>query len=171
MGRVLANFLFPIPYHIFIPVTRNEAIGKLENYCAYQERCEQEVRDKMAKLTVPTEMHAEIFQYLREQGFLDDGRFAKTYAGSKLRLKKWGKIKISQALKMKGIREPHIGNALKALDWNDYYDAIRKLLEQKGKLLKETDSYTRQHKLAQFVISKGFEPNLVWEVMKETTEP
>ncbi|CAN5238911.1 regulatory protein RecX [soil metagenome] len=144
-----------------------EAISKLESYCAYQERCEQEVRDKLAKLTVPAEMHPEIFQYLREQGFLDDARFAKTYASSKLRLKKWGKLKISQALKTKGIRDPHLSNALKALDWNDYYDAIRKLLEQKGKLLKETNSYTRQQKLAQFVIGKGFEPNLVWEVLKE----
>ena len=54
-----------------------EAISKLEAYCAYQERCEQEVRDKMAKLTVPTEMHPEIFQYLREQGFLDDARFGR----------------------------------------------------------------------------------------------
>lgn len=151
-------------------MTRNDATAKLENYCAYQERCEQEVRDKMAKLTVPTEWHAEIFEDLREQGFLDDARFAKTYASSKLRLKKWGKLKISQALKMKGIREPHISNALKALDWNDYYSAIRKLLEQKNKTLKETNPFTRQHKLAQFVISKGFEPHLVREVMKEGVE-
>ena len=129
-----------------------EAISKLEAYCAYQERCEQEVRNKLAKLTVPMEMHAEVFQYLREQGFLDDARFAKTYARSKLRLKKWGKMKIVQGLKLKGLKEPHITNALKALDWNDYYSAIRKLLEQKNKILKETDPYTQQHKLAQFVI-------------------
>jgi len=144
----------------------NEAISKLETYCAYQERCEQEVRNKMAKLTVPMEMHPEVLQYLREQGFLDDARFAKTYANSKLRLKKWGKLKILQALKAKGIREPHLGNALKALDWDDYYNAIRKLLEQKQKTLKEPNDYIRQQKLAQFVIGKGFEAHLVWEVMK-----
>ena len=77
---------------------------------------EQEVRNKLAKLTVPMELHAEVFKYLREQGFLDDARFAKTYAGSKLRLKKWGKMKIVQGLKIKGIKELHISNALKALD-------------------------------------------------------
>ncbi len=149
-------------------MTNPEALSKLETYCAYQERCEQEVRDKMAKLTLPMEWHADLLTRLRENGFLDDARYAKTYARSKLRLKKWGKMKISQGLKMKGIKEPHLGNALKALDWDDYYEAMRKLIEQKGKLLKEPNEYIRQQKLAQFVIGKGFEPNLVWEVIKES---
>jgi regulatory protein len=151
-------------------LTPSEAISKLEAYCAYQERCEQEVRNKLAKLTVPMELHAEVFKYLREQGFLDDARFAKTYAGSKLRLKKWGKMKIVQGLKIKGIKEPHISNALKALDWDDYYNTIRALLEQKGRLLKDPEGYQRQHKLVTYVVGKGFEPNLVWEVLKEEAQ-
>jgi regulatory protein len=148
----------------------SEAISKLEAYCAYQERCEQEVRNKLAKLTVPMELHGEVFQYLREQGFLDDARFAKTYARSKLRMNKWGKLKILQGLKQKGLREPHISNALKALDWDDYYDTIRTLLAQKGRLLKDPEGYQRQQKLVKFLVGKGFEPNLVWEVLKEEAQ-
>lgn len=148
----------------------SEAISKLEAYCAYQERWEQEVRNKLAKLTVPMELHAEVFQYLREQGFLDDARFAKTYARSKLRINKWGKMKIVQGLKQKGLREPHISNALKALDWDDYYDTIRTLLEQKGRLLKDPEGYLRQQKLVKFIAGKGFEPHLIWEVLKEEQE-
>lgn len=115
-------------------------------------------------------MHAEVFQYLREQGFLDDARYAATYARSKLRLKKWGKMKIVQGLKLKGLKEPHITNALKGLDWDEYYSTIRTLLQQKGRLLKDPEGYVRQQRLVKFVVGKGFEPHLVWEVLKEDAQ-
>lgn len=146
---------------------RKSAKVKIEQYCVYQERSQQEVRDKLYDLGLLQQEVEEIISELINDNFLNEERFAITFARGKFKLKHWGKIKIKQELKKKRVSEYCIKKALSLLDENDYEKSIIKLLEKKTKEIKETDPYKRNNKLARFLISKGFEPDLVWNSIKD----
>lgn len=143
----------------------NDAIlKKVLRYCAYQDRCTQEVRTKLATFDMPDAEKEKIVKLLVDEGYLDDERYASTFVRSKIHLKKWGVNKIRMSLKIKGISDEIIANALSEIDPEMYRSELMKVL--KAKKINDTDPYKRKAKLAQYAIRKGYEPGLVWDVVR-----
>ncbi len=140
---------------------------KIASYCAYQERCQQEVRSKLYSYELHRDQVDELLAWLITENFVNEERFSQTFAGSKFRVKNWGRFKITQALKQKDISDYCIKKGLAEIEEADYIETIRLLLEKKLSQLslKSLNPYQLKDKASKFVISKGFEPNLVWEVL------
>ena len=149
------------------PLTPEKARSKALKFCAYQERSQQEMRDKIYSWGLHQREVESIISYLIEEGFLKEERFAIAYAGGKFRIKKWGKVKIKLALKEKKISEPLIKKALGEISDSDYRKMLQKVISAKEKLVTEKDPYKRKYKIASYAISRGFEPQLVWEMIGE----
>ena len=145
-------------------LTTDVILKKVLRYCAYQDRCTQEVRNKLATFDMPDSEKGKILKLLVDEGYLDDERYASTFVRSKIHLKKWGVNKIRMALKMKGISDENISNALSEIDPEIYREELIKVL--KSKKINETDPYKRKAKLAQYAMQKGYEPSLVWDTLK-----
>jgi regulatory protein len=105
-----------------------------------------------------------------QENFLNEERFARSFVRGKFRIKKWGKIKIKQELKFKEISTPIIKIALTEIDEQKYIATIYEVAEKKLKLLKEPDKFKKKRKLADFLLRKGYESNLVYEVANELLE-
>ena len=144
--------------------TNDAILKKVLRYCAYQDRCTQEVRTKLATFDMPNPEKDKIVKLLVDEGYLDDERYASTFVRSKIHLKKWGVNKIKMALKMKGISDEIISNALSEIDPEIYREELIKVL--KAKKINELDPYKRKAKLAQYAMQKGYEPSLVWDVIR-----
>ena len=145
-------------------LNRDIILKKMLRYCAYQDRCTQEVKTKLATFDMPDSEKEKIVKLLVDEGYLNDERYASTFVRSKIHLKKWGVNKIRMALKMKGISDELISNALSEIDPEIYREELIKVL--KSKKINETDPYKRKAKLAQYAMQKGYEPGLVWEIVK-----
>ena len=145
-------------------LSHDAILKKVLHYCAYQDRCTQEVRNKLATFDMPDSEKEKIMQLLVDEGFIDDERYASTFVKSKTHLKKWGVNKIRMSLKLKGLSDEIISNALSEIDPEMYREELMKVL--KAKKINETDPYKRKTKLAQYAIQKGYEPTLVWEAVK-----
>ncbi|MBE8714856.1 regulatory protein RecX [Sphingobacterium hungaricum] len=148
-----------------VKLTPNQARLKLESYCAYQERAQQEVRSKLYEYGLYPNEVEQIISELIENNFLNEERFAKAYVSGKFKIKKWGKLKIVQGLKFKQVSSPLIKLALKEIDLNEYYETLSAILTKKNNSLVESDPFKRKNKLAQYALSRGFESNLVWEIL------
>ncbi len=146
-------------------LTKNQARLKAEHFCAYQERCQQEVRDKLYAWGLYSGDVEALIADLITNNFLNEERFAKAYVSGKFNMKGWGKLKIKQGLKQKMISSRLISDALKSLNAGDYDQKLLQLLEKKAMLLKETDRYKRKNKLAQYAMAKGYESDLIFEVL------
>ena len=146
-------------------LNRDIILKKVLRYCAYQDRCTQEVRTKLATFDMPDSEKGKILKLLVNGGYLDDERYASTFVRSKIHLKKWGINKIKMSLKMKGISDEIISNALSEIDPENYREELIKVL--KSKKINETDPYKRRAKLAQYAMQKGYEPGLVWDVIRQ----
>lgn len=145
-------------------LSKDVILKKVLRYCAYQDRCTQEVRTKLATFDMPDSEKEKFVKLLVDEGYLDDERYASTFVRSKIHLKKWGVNKIRMALKMKGISDEIISNALSEIDPEIYREELIKIL--KAKKINETDPYKRKAKLAQYAMQKGYEPSLVWDVIR-----
>lgn len=148
-------------------ISIQEAKVKMEKYCAYQERCHSEVRHKLLQYEIYGNDLEEIIAHLVEHNFLNELRFAIAFARGKMKLKHWGKIKIKHHLKAKGISEYCINKALTQFDETTIHEKIKLLMDKKNKTLSETNPLARKYKLAQYIISKGFQPDEVWKLINE----
>ena len=147
-------------------LTPEQALARVRKYCAYQERSQQEVRDKLYSFGLHRNEVENIIAGLIDDGFLKEERFAIAYAKGKFRMKKWGIIKIKQALKEKKVSEPLIRKALASIDSNEYTNTLDELIRKREQIVKEKNVFKRKYKIAQYCISRGFEPELVWEILK-----
>lgn len=147
-------------------LTYEEAKQKALRYCAYQERSHQEVKSKLFEWGVASSVIDELLTYLITEGFLNEERFAKTFAGGKFRLKKWGRLKINHALEAKGLTKNCIKIGLKEIEPEDYVDTLDGLLQEKMKSQSDEDLFVARDKVSKFAIQRGFEPELVWERLK-----
>jgi len=138
---------------------------KIAIFCAYQERTQKEVRDKLYSYGLSTDSVEYLISCLIEENFINEERFARVYAGSKFRVKKWGRIKVLQALKRKGLSSYCIEVAMKEIEEDDYQKALEEVIEKKSALLKESNPYVFKNKLFQYALSKGYESDLIWEVI------
>lgn len=139
---------------------------KARNYCAYQERSQQEVRNKLYDWGAPVNCIDEVLVKLIDDNFLNEERFAILYAGGKFRIKKWGKNKIRMGLKLKGVSDYCIKKGLASIDFEEYYQTLTELLNHKSKTIKEKNKLKANYKIAQYALSRGFESELIWELLK-----
>lgn len=147
--------------------TVDEAQKKLENYCAYQERCHKEVRAKLRNMNMIPEAIDTIMVHLIEHNFLNEERFAKAFVSGKFRIKKWGKNRIIRELKFREISKYSIDAALKEIDLDDYYNTLDELTKKRIAQVKETNRYKKKKKVADYLLYRGWESHLVYEKLKE----
>lgn len=143
-----------------------EALIKLESFCAYQERCSFEVLEKAKGLGLETDQCKKILEILQKKKFVDDERFAHAYANGKFRFKNWGRIKIKFELKGKRIADEFITAALYSIDEDNYFQELQNLAIRKWKEIKGKSDYERKAKLFRFLQSKGFESELITKALK-----
>jgi regulatory protein len=147
-------------------LTKEQALQKLKQYCAYQERCHSEVTGKLYELGVYKKEHDEIIAALIEENYLNEERFAIAFAGGRFRIKQWGRVKIKYELKQKQVSEYCIKKALAAIAEEDYLKTLNKLADEKRKTLKtEKNIFIKKRKLQDYLLQKGFETNLVRELV------
>lgn len=141
------------------------ALAKIQNWCAYQERCQQEVRDKLYSYGLKLAEVENIIAQLISDNFLNEERFARAYAGGKFRIKKWGRIKIRMALKGKRVSDYCIRKGLAEIDEREYRKTLEKLLSEKARTLSEKNHIRRKFKLLQYASAKGYEQELIMDVL------
>jgi len=141
------------------------ALVKMQSWCAYQERSQQEARDKLYDLGMWTDAVENIISQLIQDNFLNEERFAMAFAHGKFTIKKWGRIKIKQELKQKRVSDYCLKKALKQIDEDEYIKTLKKLIEIKRKLIKEPNKIKLQYKLMNYALSKGYEKDVVFEVL------
>jgi regulatory protein len=149
-----------------IKLDKKTALAKAEHYCAYQERAQQEIRDKLYEWGLWSDDVEELISELIQTNFLNEERFTEAYVSGKFKIKRWGKIKIKQGLKLKRIPDKMISSALNAIDYDDYLNAILVTAQKKAPLIKENDAFKRKYKLISYLMSKGFEKDLIIDVLK-----
>lgn len=148
-------------------LTKEQALQKLKHYCAYQERCHQEVKDKLYELGVWSRDHDEIIASLIEENYLNEERFAIAFAGGKYRVKQWGRVKIRYELKQKQVSDYCIRKALKQIDEDQYLQLLQGLAKEKYDSLKKDQYIIRRKKTADYLLRRGFETDLVNEALKK----
>lgn len=142
-------------------LTKEQAMQKLKHYCAYQERCHSEVKEKLYQLGVWKKDHDEIIASLIEENYLNEERFAIAYAGGKFRVKQWGRVKIKYELKQKQVSDYSIKKAMKQIDEEEYLSVLNKLAKEKYAALKSEQYLVRKKKTMDYLLAKGFESDLV----------
>lgn len=144
-----------------------EAKRKLEHYCAYQDRCHQEVNKKLTEMNMVQVSKEVIILHLMEHGFLNEERFAKSFARGKFNIKKWGKQRITSELKAKDISDYNIKEALKEIADEDYLDTFNSLAEKRFIAITETNKYKKRKKIADYLLYRGWESTLVYQKVTE----
>jgi regulatory protein len=144
------------------------ALAKAEHFCAYQERAQQEVRDKLYDWGLWPDAVENIIIKLIGENFLNEERFAKAYVQGKFKQKGWGRIKIKQGLKIKKIPEKLLQKALLTIDGDEYFETLTNILSKKAALLTEKIPFKRRYKLQQYALSRGFESDLITDVLKNS---
>jgi len=146
----------------------NEAKVKLEALCAYQERCQFEIDQKLISWGFKSEDRNALIADLITNRFLDEERFASAYVSGKFRIKKWGRIKIKSHLAQKHISSYSIQKALKEIDGDEYYKTLIDLSKRKALDLKnEKESWTKKAKIMRYLQSKGYEGDLIRDAIEE----
>lgn len=149
------------------PLTPDQVLDKMAKYCAYQERCVKDVRDKLKTFEIPEEEKTKILDYLIDNRFVNDERFAKAFVRGKVNQSGWGMNKIRFHLIQKGIAKEIIDEALSQTDEEVYRQRLIDILKAKSKTVKAANDYEKKRKLAAYAMQKGFEGSLVWSVVKD----
>ncbi len=144
------------------------ALIKMQSWCAYQERCQQDTRNKLYELGLWPEAVENIIVKLIEDNFINEERFAMQFAKGKFNIKKWGRIKIKQELKQKRVSDYCLKKALQQIDEEEYIAMLTKVIATKKRLITEKNPIKLKFKLATFAISKGYERDLVFDILNLT---
>jgi regulatory protein len=147
--------------------TLAEATRKMEHYCAYQDRCHQEVLDKLRGMNMIPEAIDKVVVHLIENNYLNEERFAKSFARGKFRIKHWGRIRITSELKKRNISPFNIKSALKELDGSQYLESLESIAKKKADSLKGLDKWTQKKKLTDYLLYRGWEQSLVYELVND----
>ena len=156
-----------MPQQIAKPLTPDQVLDKMAKYCAYQERSVKDVKDKLKTFDISQEDREKILDYLLDNRFVDDERFAKSFVRGKINQSGWGLNKIRFHLIQKGIDKETIDEALKQTDEEVYRQRLIDVLKTKSKTVKAENDFEKMRKLAAYAMQKGFEASLVWEVLKD----
>ena len=145
------------------PLTPDEALAKLEFFCAYRERCPWEVRQKLRELGIGGETAEQIYGVLEADGFFNEARFAEAYAGGKFRVNQWGRVRIRLELQQRHIAPHLIRQALESIDEETYVAVLKELIGKKRRQLGAGAG--EKAKLAAAIIRAGYEPELVFRYL------
>jgi regulatory protein len=153
-------------------LTKEQALQKLRHYCAYQERCHMEVKEKLYSFGLRKQMVEESIAQLIEEDYLNEERFAIQYAGGKFRMKQWGRVKIKHALQQKQVSTYCINKAMKEIDGDDYEKTLHKQAEQKWNSVtgEGVNLFVKMSKTTDYLLQKGYEPELVRGVVQALKE-
>lgn len=146
-------------------LTKEQALQKLKHYCAYQERCHSEVKEKLYSLGVWKKEHDELISTLIEENYLNEERYAIAFAGGKWRVKRWGRVKIKYELQQKQVSDYCIKKALKQIEEDEYQRVLKELADEKYASLKADQYMVRYKKTLDYLTRRGFEPALIREAL------
>lgn len=144
----------------------SEAKLKIAGFCAYQERSHSEVTEKLYSYGLFKNEVDELVAWLITENYLNEERFAKAFAGGKFRIKKWGRLKIRQALQQRHVSEYSIDKGLKEISEVDYQQTIDQLILKLSENQKTEDIFVIRNRISKHIIAKGFEPDLVWSRLR-----
>lgn len=147
--------------------TVKEATAKLMAYCAYQERCHQEVEEKLIALRMIPEARAQIINTLLQEDFLNEERFARTFVRGKFRIKKWGRLRIKRELKKRNLSAYNIKYGMTEINEEEYQQNLDDLFQKRLNSITEKNFYKRKKKVADYLLYRGYESNLVYEKLQE----
>ncbi|WP_427854608.1 regulatory protein RecX [Flavobacterium pygoscelis] len=147
--------------------TIKEALSKIEHFCAYQERCHEEVIQKLYSMKMDSKEIDTILVQLISDNFLNEERFACSFARGKHRIKQWGKIRITNELKFKKINQTLINTALKEISAEEYLVTFHTLAEKNWQSIRETNTLKKKKKFCDYLLRKGFESHLIYDKVKE----
>ncbi|MBT8232591.1 MAG: RecX family transcriptional regulator [Saprospiraceae bacterium] len=145
----------------------DKALLKLQRYCAYQDRCHQEVRSKLLSIKVYGDDLEQVMSELIRDDYLNEERFAKSYSRGKFRIKKWGKVKILQGLKARHISDYCIKKGMAEIEDDEYRETIKLVLLNQMDRNTHLKPYLAKDKAIKYAISRGFETEIVYEVVKD----
>lgn len=145
----------------------NEIKRKMESFCVYQDRCHKEVEKKIAEYNLIPEARASILIDLIQDGFLNEERFAKSFARGKFRIKKWGKQRITRELKLRDVSSCNIRIALKEIDENDYMATLYELITKRNNSISEANPYKRKKKIMDYMVYRGYEYELLFMAIND----
>ena len=145
---------------------KKEGILKAEKYCAYQERCQKELRNKLYEWGLYRDDVENIISEMVVKGFLNEERFAIQYTLGKFRMKKWGRVKIQSELEFREISKYCLKKAFKELEKEDYLSTLESELKKKWANVKENNDFLKKDKVGKYLMSRGFEGDLVWDLLK-----
>ena len=146
-----------------ISFTVKEATVKLMQFCAYRDRTHKEVEEKLKSMNMIPEAQQQIIMQLMQENFLNEERFAKSFARGKFRIKKWGKKRITNELKLRGISPRNIQTGLKEISEADYISTFHEISEKKWESITETSVIKKKKKLADYLQYRGWESHLIFE--------
>lgn len=142
-------------------ITYKEALSKLAILCSRSEQCIQACKEKLSKWAINDTDANKIIDYLIQEKYIDEKRYALFFAKDKHQLSHWGKNKISHALQIKNIPSQYIETALAEINDNNYSSQLKSILTNKLKSIKAKNTYEMKAKLFRFGVGRGFESNLV----------
>ncbi|MDF0693359.1 regulatory protein RecX [Aquirufa ecclesiirivi] len=140
---------------------KSEVLQKLARYCAYQERCVWEIQVKMGSFAILPEDQATYLDWLEDNNYLNQERFAKLFVRSKFNQKSWGRNKIKFELKRLQVKDPLIQKALEELKELPYDARLESMLIEKFNQVKDPNEWSKKQKCYQYALRKGFEPDLI----------
>ncbi|MBD8491041.1 regulatory protein RecX [Echinicola sp. CAU 1574] len=142
-------------------LTPGQAKVKIAAFCAYQERSQQEVRDKLYDYGLYSDEVEELISAMITENFINEERFAQSYVRGKFNLKKWGKIKIEQGLKQHKLSPNCIRLGMREIDGDKYWESLLDLAEKKWQAVKENDAFKKKVKVHRYLLGRGFENDLI----------
>ena len=148
-------------------LTVDEVKRKLERFCVYQDRCHKEVEEKLRVFHLIPEARELILLHLLEHNFLNEERFARSFARGKFRIKNWGKVRITRELKLRDISVYNIKQALSEIDEEEYFSKLNSLAERKFSSINESNSFKKRKKVFDYLNYRGYEISLINEVLNE----
>lgn len=147
--------------------TFEEILRKAEGYCAYQDRCHKEVLQNLKTMTTSETVVDNAIVHLIEHNFLNEERFACSFARGKHRIKHWGKVRIIRELKLRAISKYNIETALKEIDPEEYLENFQLLSEKIWDSISEKNSQKKKKKFCDYLLRKGFESNLIFDRLND----
>jgi len=150
-------------------ITYSEALKKLEHYCAYQERCHQEVEKKLREYFLIPEAQEKIIIHLISENYLNETRFAQSFSRGKFNIKHWGKLRIVRELKQRRISEYNIKKGLQEIEENIYLNSFHELAERKWEYLSNEPPQKAKQKLINYLQYRGWESHLIFDKISELT--
>lgn len=149
-------------------VSEKEALARLEELCARAEHCTGEIRERLWKWGISSDIQEKIIDSLIDRRFVDDTRFARAFVNDKFRFARWGRRKIAYALAAKRIDREIIRDSIAEIDEETYLGNLQDLIEAKAKSI-GNGTYEQREKILRFIVGRGYEPSLASDTIRKIT--